>query len=290
VVPQYLLELAATGTRWNRPLADTLARPLTEEGMSVELARISTDADAEVQATQNTALTGTTPAASSVTVPVRTVPIRTTTSRQFLERAEAGSDFLFAQELMAAHDAKVEQLLLNGSGASGEPTGLLNTSGVASVTFTSATPTLTEFVTRVAAAITTATANRGIAPDTLVVHPRRWAYNLARAEQTNTAAVSGVSRPGAPPTAVGSCLGLDVVMSAAVPTTLSSTQDVALVGRRSDWVYLETPPFTHLDADFTSSNSLQIAYRAYRYVAVDGSRYADGSVKVTGTGMAAVAS
>jgi hypothetical protein len=80
-----------------------------------------------------------------------------------------------------------------------------------------------------------------------------------------------------------------VVLSSAVPTTLSTDQDAALVFRAGDLRYFESPTTVRLDSDKSTANALGVAYKPSKFVAL-AVPYPTALVKITGACMAAVAS
>lgn len=283
----YLPDLIAPGARSARPVADLLSRPLPDVGMIVEIPVVGTAAGGEAQTAELAALTGTTFVTTGLDAAIKTVAAIVPLTRQTLDRAQRAMDIALTAEVVGALDATVEANLINGAGTDGTLLGLLNTASIGGVT--AGTATLVSFAQKVAAAATASTTARGLPPDTIVMHPRRWHWCLSRSETVLTGTISTTPRAGAPAQAVGELVGLDVILSSAIPTTLSTDQDAALVFRSADIRYFESPTTIRLDADSSRANVLAVAYKPSKYVAL-AVPYPTALVKLTGACMAAVAS
>lgn len=143
--------------------------------MTLTVPTVATGVDSGSQDGENIAVTDSTPLVTDVgPLPLTTVEGGLYVSRQMLQRGTPGLDIFVASELLGGWGERVEYLVLNGSGANGEPAGILEPSGISTVTYTDASPTAAEFVAKVAAAATTSESDRQLARDTIVVHPRRW--------------------------------------------------------------------------------------------------------------------
>ncbi len=94
--------------------------------------------------------------------------------------ADPGFDLEIAAELGSALAEKRDQQILNGSGTNKQTLGILNVSGIKSVTYTDASPTTQEYVRQGVAKLWAEVAKAlGRIPDTILVSPGRyaWAYS-----------------------------------------------------------------------------------------------------------------
>jgi len=281
VVPQYLVDRVRSSGHSLRPVCDLLSEPLPPVGGTVTLMRVTTGTTASAQATEGTTGGASNPVLTDTTLPVRTVWSAMDLTLQALTQAnQIGLDDLVARELVGGIDATQEQLVLNGAGTSGEPTGLLNVSGIGTVTLTATTTTsLLDAVGRASQQSHVAT---GRAADTVVMHPRRWSWLLANAGD-QAAAMQVSTTPGA---VAGQLLGLDVVTTPAMPSTISTNQDAVVVLSRRE-VYLGeavTRIATQIDAASLAAN-IAARITVSRYFAAGVDRPA-GLVKITGAGLA----
>jgi HK97 family phage major capsid protein len=284
VVPQYLLDQVRLSGSSGRPVCDLLRQPLLADGATMTVVRVSTATTAEAQSAENASASADNPASSEIALPVVTVISEATLSMQLLQRAAGNTaDTVLAGDLLRALDAEQERLVLNGSGSSGQPTGLLNQSGIGTVSLTSTSAP--DLIDAVADAAQESFAATGEPADTVVLSPRRWTRTLAKAGDYS-AALSAAVAPTGP--VRGQLVGLDVVVSQAVPTTLgaSTDQDVIIVCRRSDIVMAESDAEVFPLKDTSNNSALQIDLVGARSFVIGAIRPA-GVVKITGAGLVA---
>jgi HK97 family phage major capsid protein len=266
VVPQYLSGRVATSVAGTRPLCDHLTEPLPENGMTLITTRVTTAATAESQDGENTAPTADDPATTEESLAVGAVFGAVSVSWQLANRSDpVGFDRGVVGELSAVVDTLQEARIVAGTGSNGQPTGILTSTLVSTVAVTGTA--VADTLLGVAKAINASTTARNIAPDTIVMHPRRWAWMLATAGDYG-AAIS-VNRSDLP--VVGQVMGMDVISSPAIPTNLgtSTNEDRIIITRRSDLVMAEEPMRVQAKRDAASQaaqlNAKITAHRMYAF-------------------------
>tara|TARA_A100000172_G_scaffold78465_1_gene64086 strand:- start:6591 stop:7943 length:1353 start_codon:yes stop_codon:yes gene_type:complete len=298
VVPQYLTELAAELSRAGRPFADQCTSlPLPDDGMTINISRVTTGSSAAAQAAENNAVSETDIDDTLLTVDVRTIASGQQISRQAVDRG-TGIDALIAADMMGALATVLEDQVLNGSGSSGNMLGLSNISGINSITYTDGSPTGAELYSKIVDGIQQINSNRFAGADLIVMHPRRLAFLQA--------AVDGNGRPLVVPTqnvpqnAMGtgpvagygvtgaSIAGLPVVTSGKISTGAGSgsNEDVIFIVRRSDCLLFEDatqPAMVRMDQ--TAGLNLTVTLVAYQYACFIGGRYPASISKISGTGL-----
>ena len=298
VIPQYLTALAAELSRAGRPFADQCTNlPLPQDGMSINISRVTTGTSAAAQAAENNAVSETDLDDSLLSVDIRTIASGQQISRQAIERG-TGVDTLIAADMMGAVATVLEDQVLNGSGSSGNMLGLSNISGINSVTYTDGSPTGAELYSKIVDGIQQINSNRFAGADLIVMHPRRLAFLQA--------AVDGNGRPLVVPTqnvpqnAMGtgpvagygvtgaSIAGLPVVTSGKISTGAGSgsNEDVIFIVRRSDCLLFEQagqPAMVRMDQ--TAGLNLTVTLVAYQYACFIGGRYPASISKISGTGL-----
>jgi hypothetical protein len=152
------------------------------------------------------------------------------------------------EDLALAYAGAIDVQALTGAGTSGTLRGIASASGLTTQTYTQASPAVAgtgQFYSMVAQAISKVYATRFLPPDTILMHPRRWAWICAAFDSSNRPLVvpRGVAmNPIATDDVnvaqgyVGNLQGLDVYVDPNLPTNLggSSNQDPAYVFRRGD--------------------------------------------------------
>jgi hypothetical protein len=277
--------------------------------MTLIIPRGTTGASATIQASENSAVSSTDEVWANLSVPVTTVAGQQQVSRQSLERGEGVDEIIF-MDLARAHGAQVDNMVINGSGTSGQPLGILNTSGIGAATAFGAAPTATNTSLKIAGAIYNVTATgAGIFPKVLVMHPRRWGYLTGLVDSSNrpivTAqqlgpwnAMSLITAPGGyggdpnqdlnGATFVGiHNSGLPVITDLNIPTTVGGTyavEDVILALDTHEqhlWEDGDGLP-RQLSFEQTSGNNLTTTLVVYSYIAFTAGRYPGAAAKVGG--------
>lgn len=300
VIPQYLVDLAAPYARAGRPTADfaTNKHVLPAAGMTLNISRMTTGTSAEVQASENSAVSETNADDTLLTIDVRTIAGQQDLSKQVIERG-TGVDAFVVQDLVRAWHTTLDNQILNGSGASGQILGLASTPGINTVTYTDASPTVAELYPKLADAYQQIQTGVFMNPTHWIMHPRRLAFLLA--------AVDDAKRPLVVPTANGpmnafstgagaasygnsgySLMGLPIIADANIRTTIAGDQDE---------IYCVTAPELHLweqagspfalSFDATGAGSLTVKSVVYGYSAFSAGRYPTATSVINGTGLAA---
>lgn len=262
---------------------------------SINIPKVNTGTAVGVQGTQNTAVTQTDLTTTSVSSTVTTIAGGQTVSLQLIEQSPLNVDDVILADLAAAYAQQYNTLILSGSGTGGNPTGIFTLSGTNAITM-SATGS-TNLYKAVANAIQTVHTNRFLPPDTVIMHPRRWAALLADVDSSgrplvvpnagqgpfnNVAEQSGVNSQGY----VGTIQGLPVYVDSLIPTNIGAgtNQDRVIVARMADlmaWegnVKAEAFPQTY-------ANQLSVFVRLYNYMSFQPARYPKSISVVDGAGL-----
>lgn len=293
VPPEYLTSAFAEYARAGRPLVNQLTSlPLPDTGLSVVVPKVTTASTVDSQATQATTIETTDLADTSINVGVTTVAGYVPVARQALERGVMVESMVFG-DLASAYAAKVDSLAI---------TAVLAQTGTNAITYTDATdPSVVELWPKLADAAGRIRSNRFTGPTAFVIHPRRWAW-LQAATSTederpllggiasgpvNVMALETNPQYGA---AVGTLLGVPVILDANLPTNLGSgtNEDVILVADWRDSVIMEdnggVPTQLKFEAD--GGTTLSVNLVAYGYHAATFARKPASISKITGSGLA----
>jgi HK97 family phage major capsid protein len=261
---------------------------------SINVPKVNTGTAVAVQGTQNTAVQQTDLATTSISSTVTTIAGGQTVSLQLLEQSPLNVDDVILADLAAAYATQYNTLILSGSGSGGNPTGIFTLSGTNAVSTNAATTA--GMYAAVANAIQQVHTNRFLPPDTIIMHPRRWAALLAASDTTGRPLV--VPSANAPMNAlanqdgvnsqgyVGTIQGLPVYVDALIPTNVGAgtNQDRIIVARMADlmaWegnVKAEAFPQTY-------ANQLSVFVRLYNYMSFQPARYPKSISVVDGTAL-----
>ncbi len=301
VVPQYLVDEYAPIARAGSPFYNAVPKKdLPAYGNKIEISRITTGSAAAEQASQNSAVQETNMDDTLLTVNVDTVAGQQDVSRQALERGgQPGFSLenIIFQDLVSAYYGKLDNLMINGSGSSGQPKGISQISGINSVTYTDASPTVAELYPKLADAVQSINSNRFAPATAILMHPRRWGFLTAGVDSSNRPLVlpagnnpdnaAGVGDAAAYGQVVGSVLGLPVITDANIRTDLGAgTEDAIYIAKVDDHIMFEDNLF-QLKFEETNAGSLTTKMVVYGYVAFASGRYPAGISAITGTGLIA---
>jgi len=298
VVPQYLIDLVAPFTRAGRVFAD-LCRgiPLPDEGLVLNVSRITTGTAVAAQATENAAVQETDADDTLLAVNVRTYAGMQDVSRQALDRGQMIEEILIG-DLLSAYHTTLDSALINADGTGGTHLGVRSTGSINTVTYTDATPTLGELYPKFADAWQRVNTIPFLNADLAVMHPRRWAWALSALDtqgrplvvaEAGAVNAMGVGQAGVVIPTVGSFQGIPVALDANIPTTAGAgTEDVILVLNRSNCILFELPgePF-QLRFEETLGGNLTVKLVVFSYSAFTAGRYPAASSLITGTGLIA---
>ena len=300
VVPQYLVDEYAPIARAGSAFYNAVPKKdLPAYGNKIEISRITTGSAAAEQASENSAVQETNMDDTLLTVNVDTIAGQQDVSRQALERGGQpgfSMENIIFQDLVAAYFGKLDQLMIDGSGSSGQPLGIRNVSGLNTVTYTDGTPTVGEAFPKLADAVQKVNANRFAPAQAIIMHPRRWGFFTAGVDGNSRPLVlpagnnpdnaMGVGDAAAYGNVVGNLLGLPVITDANVTTTDGggNDQDQIYVVKADDHILFEDNLF-QLKFEETNAGSLTTKMVVYGYVAFASGRYPTGITKIQGTGL-----
>ena len=298
VPPAYLVNDYIAKARAGRVTADLCSKFALPGGTdSINFPAITTGTANAAQASQNSALQETNLVTATVTAPVTTIGGIQDVSVQLVEQSPIAFDQVIFADLAASHAQAVGNAVINGSGASGTLEGFVNADTVNTITYTDASPTAAETVSKIADGIQQVATARFLPADAIVMHPRRW-YAL-------TAGVDGGGRPLVVPTAqamnafgtadtvgaegsVGNILGLPVYLdpNIAVNSGAGTNQDIIIISRFADAYLFEGTPKAEVFRE-TLSAEATVRFRLYNFVAFTAERYVGVNTSiVSGTGLA----
>jgi HK97 family phage major capsid protein len=261
---------------------------------TISLPKVSTGTSTAEQSTQNSTLSNTDIATTSVSASVATLGGIQIMSVQLLEQSPINMDEVILQDLTADLAQRIDTFVISNN-ASGKY-GLLSVSGIQTSTYTSASPTAYGLYSKIADAVQKVHTNRYAPATKIFMHPRRWAFMLA--------AVDGQNRPLVVPTAggpfnvlgnqegvvaagyAGTLQGLPVYLDANIPTNLGAgtNEDRIIVVKHDDIRLYESAPKAEVFRE-TKADQGSVLVRLYEYVALHSARYPASIAVISGTGL-----
>jgi HK97 family phage major capsid protein len=295
IPPLWLMDRWIPLLRSSRAIADSLTRlDLPAGTMSISLPKLSGGAATAIQASENAGIQETDPTTTSVTANVRTIAGQVDISTQLFEIPQPGLDEVLFRDLARDYATKLDVQVISGSGVSGQLLGLRTVSGINAITYTSGSPTVALLWGQIANAVQQVTGAFGN-PDTIAMHPRRWAYMLAGLDSTNRPLFNGNTNMmgsgdiNTSDGAVGSLMGLRVIVDPNLPTNIgaATNQDVILVYDSSQiFLWEEGAPRTRVFED-VGSGTLTVRLRVHGYSALMANRLPTMISAIGGTGLVA---
>lgn len=297
VPPLWLMSQYVELARAGRAYANVVNnQPLPGGTDSINIPKVATGTGTAVQTADNGVVQETDLTDTFINAPVRTIAGQQDVAIQLLDQSPVSFDEVIFRDLVADYATKTDLQIISGSGLSGQVTGVRATSGITTVTYTDATPTVAKLYSKIADAVQRVHTLRFMAPTVIVMHPRRWAYLLAASDGNGRPLV--VPDAGNPQNAVatlgtvgsqqivGQMHGLPVVTDPSMPTNLGAgtNEDVVHVLRASDILLYESGIRSRVLPDVGSGN-LTVRLQVYGYLAFTAARYPASIVEIGGTGL-----
>ena len=297
VIPQYLVDLAAPVVRSGRPVANAVTHlPLPDQGMALVIPRGTTGATAASQATENSSVSNTDEVwSAALQPPVVTVSGQQDLSRQLLERGAPGTDLIVYTDLAGAYFEEIDRQVVNGSGASNQMLGILQTAGTNQATAFVAAATAQTFWTKWAGAKAAVATNRKRPVTFGFMHPNRWGWLEQLLDSQNRPLVVpnangpmngyGVYDNPDYGTVVGTLSTVPIVTDSNVPVNVGSgPEDVVVAARKEDLLLWEDGDGMPKELRFeqTLGNQLTIKLVVYGYAAFTAGRYPTAVSKIGG--------
>jgi HK97 family phage major capsid protein len=286
VPPQYLVDMFAPNLAAGRAFSNTVrSAPLPNTGMTLNIPRGTTATGVAVQSSEGDAVQETDFDETTLAVTVKTYAGQNTVSRQALERGSGVDQIIFADL------AEQYSVALNTANI----TATLGTSGIGSVTYTDASPTVAEIFPKLANAVQTVNGARFMPASVIFMHPRRWGWFTAALDANSRPLIStdvpdntiGLGKAAGYGQVVGQLLGVPVVTDACIGTTLGAGTEDAIIVAKADDILLFENSIAPSELRIEQSGTLQVMLAAYGYSAFTAGRYPTAICKITGTGLAA---
>jgi HK97 family phage major capsid protein len=299
VPPLWLIDEYIALPRFHRPIADAVRNLTLPPGTdSINLPKVATGTATAAQTADAAAVASTDMTDTSVSASVYTVAGQQDVALQLLDQSPApGFDSVVMGDLQADLALRQDVYVINGSGGSGQPTGILNVSSINAITYTDATPTLPEMWVPWIQSVSQIATNRKMPALATFVIPAIWYWGTSQLDTTNRpllqaaqtgpfnamALQTGASAEGP----VGNLtVGTPVILDGNIPTNLGGgTNETRIITLRTSDLYLWEGPIQTRVLQEVLSGTLQVRFQIYRYAAFMGNRLSKAISVVSGTGM-----
>jgi len=218
-----------------------------------------------------------------------------TLSYQLRDFSPMAIDQMLYQDMVAAIALTLDQQLINGTGLTGQITGVLNTAGIATVTYTDASPTLAELYPKIMDAQNRVASNRYGVAEVAVMSPRRWFWILASSDTTNKPVVTPFGAENNPAQITGNLAegvvgvlptGIKVLIDSNMPTNLGggANEDAIIITKVSDHLLYQSDPIFETGTGQIASLASELVM--YQYANYSAGRYPAATAVIRGTGLA----
>jgi HK97 family phage major capsid protein len=298
--PLWLVDEFVALARPGRVAADLFTHDTLPGGVSsINVPKVSTGTTTALQTTQNSALSQTDMTTTSLSANISTIGGKQVVSVQLLEQSAIPFDRVILQDLALAYAGALDIQALTGAGTSGALRGLANAASLTTIAYTQASPTVVgagQFYALIAKAISQVYSTRYLPPDTILMHPRRWAWICAAFDTSNRPLVVPAALAMNPVATddtnvaqgfVGTLQGLQVFTDPNLPINLGggTNQDPVYIFRRGDVLLWESASPTVETFTQPYADSMGVLFRLYGYAAMVPDRYGSSIVLLSGTGL-----
>jgi HK97 family phage major capsid protein len=303
VPPLWLIDEAIGLPRFGRPIADSVRNLELPGGTdSINLPKVATGTSTAAQTADGASVSSTDMTDISVSASVYTVAGQQDVSMQLLDQSPApGFDSIVFTDLQGDLALRQDVYVINGSGSSGQPTGILNVSSPNAITYTDATPTLQEMWVPWIQSVSQVATNRKLPPTATFVVPAIWYWACSQLD--GSGGTSG--RPLIIPVQNGPfnamalqtgavsegpvgmlTVGQPVILDGNIPTNLGGgSNETRILTLRTSDLYLWEGAIQTRALTEVLSGTLQVRFQIYRYAAFMGNRLSKAISIVSGTGM-----
>ena len=215
--------------------------------------------------------------------------------QQLVDRSVPGIDGIIFADLTKSYDVSLDSKVINSSVSNNK--GILQVSGINSVTYTDGSPTLAELYPKIANGVGLIHEGIFLPGDAIFMHPRRWAFCLAAQDESKRPLITPYAAQNAAGQQngvvalgpVGDIQGLPVFVDPNIPTNLGAgtNEDRIIIVRRDELFLFEdqSGPYLETFRDVLSG-SLGVRFRLHNYWAQLHARRPKAITVISGTGLA----
>lgn len=298
VPPLWLIDEYIDLPRFGRPIANSVRNMELPSGTdSINLPKVSTGTATAAQTADGASVQSTDMTDTTVSASVYTVAGQQDVAMQLLDQTPApGFDSVVLGDLLADLAVRQDVYVINGSGSSGQPTGILNVSSPNAITYTDASPTLPEMYVPWVKSVSQISSNRKMPATATFVIPSIWYWACSELDTTNRPLIQpeqgGPFNPMALQTGAAAegpvgrlTVGTPVILDGNIPSNLGGGTETRIITLRTSDLYLWEGPIQTRVLTEVLSGTLQVRFQVYRYAAFMGNRLPKAISIVSGTGM-----
>lgn len=299
VPPLWMVDEYVDLPRFGRTIANSVRNLTLPTGTdSINLPKVATGTATGVQTADAAAVTSQDLTDTSVSAPVRTIAGQQDVSMQLLDQSPVAFDEIVFTDLIADYNQKLDLQVINGSGSSGQATGILNVSSINAVTYTDASPTLTAMWPMFGQAASQVEKNRKMPALATFMTPSMWYWIASQLDSSNRPLVqieggtgfnvlglqTGAGAVGEGP--AGRIMALPVLTDGNIPSNLGAgTNETRIITARTSDLYLWEGSMRTRVLQEVLSGTLQVRFQVWNYFAFMGNRRPEAISVISGTGL-----
>ena len=298
VPPLWLIDEAIGLPRFGRVIANSIRNLDLPSGTdSINLPKIATGTTTAVQTADGAPVSSTDATDTFVNAGVKTIAGQQDIAMQLLDQSPISFDEIIFTDLMADYNVRLDLQVINGSGAGGQATGLLNTSSINTVTFTSGAPTAALLYPLWVQSFSAIETNRNLPATATFCTPAIWYWMASQLDSSNRPFV--VSAPVQPfnPMALQTGDGGEgpagnlasggyVLKDGNIPSNLGAgTNETRIITLRTSDIYLWEGSMRTRTLTEVLSGTMQVRVQLYNYFALMANRLPKAVTVMSGTGL-----
>jgi len=233
---------------------------------------------------------------TSVSAAVKTIAGQQDIALQLLDQSPINFDDVIYGDLIMDLNRALDVQVINGSGAAGQVTGILNVASINAVTYTDASPTLPEIYVPLVQSASLIEKNRKLPGTAVVMIPSMWYWATGQLDTTNRPLIVQ-NAPAYNPAAVQSGLasegsagtfayGMPAFTDGNIPSNLGGgTNETRIISARWSDLYLWEGPVRTRVLQEVLSGTLQVRIQVFEYFAFMGNRRPEAISVISGTGV-----
>jgi HK97 family phage major capsid protein len=299
VPPLWLIDDYIDLPRFGRTFANTVRNMTLPNGTdSINVPKVATGTATGVQTADAGAVTSQDMTDTYVTASVRTIAGQQDVAIQLLDQSPVGFDEIVFADLIADYNQLLDTQCWNGSGSSGQLKGVLNVSGINSITYTDTTPTLPELYLPSMQALSQSARKRKMMPSAVFLTPARWFWMASQLDSQNRPFILPETQAPFNPLAlqtggdvegpVGRMLNFPLLADGNIPQNLGAgTNEDRIATMRTSDLYLWEGSMRTRVLQEVLSGTLQVRFQVYNYAAFMPDRRPETISVISGTGLVA---
>lgn len=298
VPPLWLIDQFIGVPRFGRVIANSV-RPfdLPSGTDSINLPKLATGTTTAVQTADAATVSNTDITDTSVTAPVKTVAGQQDIAMQLLDQSPISFDEIIFMDLGADYNVKLDLQVIAGTGTGNQATGILNTSSINTVTFTSGSPTAALLYPLWVQSASAIESNRNLPATATFCTPAIWYWMLSQLDTTQRPFIQPAAPQAFNPMALWTgdggegpagnlSSGLYVLKDGNIPSNLGAgLNESRIITLRTSDLYLWEGSMRTRTLTEVLSGTMQVRVQLYNYFAFMANRLPKAITVISGTGL-----